>query len=80
MRGLRMAANAVEPLLDAVVADLPQRPSVESVVALPPNTPPALALQSMESDQRLQDVRQLAKENPAAVADIVKSWMQGDNT
>jgi flagellar M-ring protein FliF len=80
MRGLRMAANAVEPLLDAVVADLPQRPAVESVVALPLNTPPALALQSMESDQRLQDVRQLAKDNPAAVADIVKSWMQGENT
>jgi flagellar biosynthesis/type III secretory pathway M-ring protein FliF/YscJ len=49
------------------------------MVALPANTPPALALQSMESDQRLQDVRKLAKENPAAVADIVKSWMQGDN-
>jgi flagellar M-ring protein FliF len=79
MRGLRMAANAVEPLLDAVVADLPQRPAVESVIALPPNTPPALALQSMESDQRLQDVRKLAKENPAAVADIVKTWIQGDN-
>jgi flagellar M-ring protein FliF len=80
MRGLRMAANAVEPLLDAVVADSPQRPAVESVIALPPNTTPALALQSMESDQRLQDVRKLAKENPAAVADIVKTWMQGDNT
>jgi flagellar biosynthesis/type III secretory pathway M-ring protein FliF/YscJ len=34
----------------------------------------------MESDPRLQEVRKLAKENPAAVADIVKSWMQGENT
>jgi flagellar biosynthesis/type III secretory pathway M-ring protein FliF/YscJ len=34
----------------------------------------------MESDQRLLGVRKLAQENPAAVADIVKSWIQGDNT
>ena len=80
MRGLKMAANAVEPLLDAVVADLPQRPAVDSVIALPPNNTPALALQSMESDQRLLGVRKLAQENPAAVADIVKTWIQGDNT
>lgn len=80
MRGLRMAANAVEPLLDAVVADLPERPSVASTLALPATATPALALQSMESDQRLLGVRKLAQENPAAVADIVKSWIQGDNT
>ncbi|WP_228768287.1 flagellar basal-body MS-ring/collar protein FliF [Limnohabitans sp. DM1] len=80
LRGLRMTTHAVEPLLDAVVADLPQRPVVEPVIALPSNVPPALAIQSMASDQRLQDVRKLAKENPAAVADIVKSWIQGDNT
>ena len=80
MRGLRMAANAVEPLLDAVVADLPERPAVASTLALPASATPALALQSMESDQRLLGVRKLAQENPAAVADIVKSWIQGDNT
>jgi flagellar M-ring protein FliF len=80
MRGLRMAANAVEPLLDAVVADLPERPAVASTLALPATATPALALQSMESDQRLLGVRKLAQENPAAVADIVKSWIQGDNT
>ena len=74
-----MAANAVEPLLDAVVADLPERTSVEQNLPLPANTTPALALQSMESDQRLLGVRKLAQENPAAVADIVKSWIQGDN-
>jgi flagellar M-ring protein FliF len=80
MRGLRIAANAVEPLLDAVVADLPDRAGVDQKLALPPNAAPALALQSMESDQRLQGVRKLAQENPAAVADIVKSWIQGDNS
>ena len=80
MRGLRMAANAVEPLLDAVVADLPERPAVAPTLALPATATPALALQSMESDQRLLGVRKLAQENPAAVADIVKSWIQGDNT
>jgi flagellar M-ring protein FliF len=80
MRGLRMAANAVEPLLDAVVADLPERTAVASLIPLPATATPALALQSMESDQRLLGVRKLAQENPAAVADIVKSWMQGENT
>jgi flagellar M-ring protein FliF len=80
MRGLRMAANAVEPLLDAVVADLPERTAVASLIPLPATATPALALQSMESDQRLLGVRKLAQENPAAVADIVKSWIQGDNT
>ena len=78
--GRRMAKSTGEPLLNAVVADLPTRPSVEPIIALASNAPPALALQSMASDQRLQDVRKLAKENPAAVADIVKSWIQGDNT
>jgi flagellar M-ring protein FliF len=78
--GLRMAKNGGEPLLNAVVSDLPPRPSVEPIIALASNAPPALALESMASDQRLQDVRKLAKENPAAVADIVKSWIQGDNT
>ena len=80
MSGLRVSSNAGGPLLDAVVADLPQRPAVEPNIALASNVPPALALQSMASDQRLQDVRKLAKENPAAVADIVKSWIQGDKT
>lgn len=80
MRGLRMATNSAEPRLNAVVADLPQRPAVEPIIALASNAPPALALQSMESDQRLQDLRKMAKENPAAVADIVKSWIQSDNT
>jgi flagellar M-ring protein FliF len=80
MSGRGVASNAGRPLLDAVVADLPQRPAVDSTIALSSNAPPALALQSMASDQRLQDVRKLAKENPAAVADIVKSWIQGDNT
>ena len=81
LRGLRKAAQAVEPLLDAVAAEVPERPPV--AVALPPPPPPpppppAIIFAPMESDEGLQGARKVAMANPAAVADIMKSWMNGE--
>ena len=81
LRGLRKAAQAVEPLLDAVAAEVPERPPVP--VALPPPPPPpppppAIIFAPMESDEGLQGARKVAMANPAAVADIMKSWMNGE--
>ena len=80
IRGLRHAASAVEPIIDAVVSDPPERPPLPPAQpATPAPAPPALVLTPMESDPNLQTARKLAQDNPAAVADIVKSWINGDN-
>jgi len=80
LRGLRKAAQAVEPLLDAVAAEIPERPPVPVAVALPPPppAPPPIVFASMSADDRLKGARKLALENPAAVADIMKTWISGD--
>lgn len=80
LRGLRKAAQAVEPLLDAVAAEIPERPPVPVAVALPPPPPPPppIVFAPMGSDERLKGARKLALENPAAVADIMKTWINGD--
>ncbi len=77
LRGLRKAAQAVEPLLDAVAAEVPDRPPVPVAIAPPPASP-AIVFAPMESDERLKSARKLATDNPAAVADIMKSWINGD--
>jgi flagellar M-ring protein FliF len=51
--------------LDAVVSDTPSLPG--------PATP--LALNAPASDKQLNDARELAKQNPAAVAHIVRDWV-----
>ena len=38
------------------------------------------ALPAPKSSEHLQSARALAKENPAAVAGIVRSWVNGENT
>ncbi len=55
--------------LDAVVSDEPPRPALSAT----PNNPPA-ALVSPEQ-LRLEDARKLTRDNPQAVANIVKSWI-----
>ena len=77
LRGLRKETQPVEPLLDAVAAEVPERPPVPLAVALTP-PPPALVFAPMDSDDRLIGARKFAMENPAAVADIMKSWINGD--
>lgn len=50
---------------------------VDDATALPGDTPlPALA--APRTDERLASARQFAKENPAAVANIVRTWVNGE--
>jgi flagellar M-ring protein FliF len=56
--------------LDTLIEDTPQRPG------LPGSQQLALAVSAEQV--RLEDARRLAKENPMAVANIVKTWINGE--
>ena len=58
--------------LDALEADTPERP------ALPAPSKKDEALPATPEQLRLEDARVLAKENPVAVANILKTWLNGD--
>ena len=50
---------------------------VDGAAALPqPESAPALA--APQTNDRLEAARRLAKENPAAVANIVRGWVNGE--
>jgi flagellar M-ring protein FliF len=55
--------------LSALISEEPPRPSLLS---------PAQAAQIANEQMRIEDARQLARQNPAAVANIVKNWVHGD--
>jgi flagellar M-ring protein FliF len=59
-----------EGQLDALEADMPDRPMLGG--------PDAAAPQVSEAELRLEDARKLTRDNPAAVANIVKAWMNGE--
>ena len=58
--------------LDALEADQPERPKLLAPGA---SGEPA---QLTDSELRLEDARKLTRDNPAAVANIVKTWMNGE--
>jgi flagellar M-ring protein FliF len=58
--------------LNAIVADDTER------AALPPPGKKGEPLPPTMHEMRLTDARQLAKDNPMAVASIVKSWVNGE--
>ena len=58
--------------LDALEADTPERP------ALPAPSKKDEAVPATPEQLRLEDARVLAKENPVAVANILKTWLNGD--
>jgi flagellar M-ring protein FliF len=58
--------------LDALEADTPQRP------ALPPPQKPGEPVPPTPEELRLDEARALARQNPMAVANIVKNWVNGD--
>ena len=58
--------------LDALEADTPERP------ALPMGSKKDEALPATPEQLRLEEARVLAKENPVAVANILKGWLNGD--
>jgi flagellar M-ring protein FliF len=63
------AGAARDNQLDAIEADMPERPQL---------TRSAEPAQPTEGELRLEDARQLTRDNPAAVANIVKAWMSGE--
>jgi flagellar M-ring protein FliF len=59
---------AAPQLLDTTVGREPQLPAEAEAISLPPP----------RSTKALDDARALAKQNPAAVADIVRGWVSGE--
>ncbi|MDR7308893.1 flagellar basal-body MS-ring/collar protein FliF [Rhodoferax saidenbachensis] len=59
--------------LDALEADQPDRPQLTGYGTT--STDPT---QATAAEQRLEDARKLTRDNPAAVANIVKAWMSGE--
>jgi flagellar M-ring protein FliF len=57
--------------LDALEAEQPARPQLSAPVSNEPALPSA-------SELRLEDARKLTRDNPAAVANIVKAWINGE--
>ena len=61
-----------EAKLDAVVDDAQALPA--------PDEAELLALEnSQKVEAQLTDARELAKQNPVAVANILRAWMQGED-
>jgi flagellar M-ring protein FliF len=69
--------------LDALLSEEPLRPALGSpanaadgvaAAALPTPTPPEV----VPEQARLEGARQMARDNPGAVANIVKGWVNGD--
>lgn len=65
----RIPTEPVAPQLDALVNEQPERPGLPEPAPNHEPTPEQL---------RLADARRLALENPAAVANIVKGWVNGE--
>jgi flagellar M-ring protein FliF len=60
------------PQLDAVLAEEPERPQLGGPAAEEPAGP-------TPGEKSLEDARKLTRDNPAAVASIVKGWINGDS-
>ncbi len=59
-----------QPQLAAVVAEEPERPALEA--------PSSGAAAPTPAEKALEDARKLTRDNPAAVANIVKGWINGE--
>ena len=58
--------------LDAMESDMPERPQLSGPGAGNDT------VQVTASEKQLDDARQLTRDNPAAVANIIKTWMNGE--
>jgi len=59
--------------LDAIESDEPDRPLLAA-----PASAGSLSNEPTASDLALEEARKLTRDNPAAVANIVKSWINGE--
>nr|WP_295784511.1 flagellar basal-body MS-ring/collar protein FliF [Rhodoferax sp.] len=58
--------------LDAMESDMPERPQLSGPGGVNDT------VQVTASEKQLDDARQLTRDNPAAVANIIKTWMNGE--
>ena len=58
--------------LDALESEVPDRPNIASLAS------PANAAQATAAERQLEDARKLTRDNPAAVANIIKTWINGE--
>ena len=74
---LLVFSGLIKPALKAASAAAPVGGKLDAVVSDPIDAMPAqtLALSAPMADKALQDARALAKQNPAAVAHIVRDWV-----
>ena len=71
----------LRPALKAALMPSPQTGSALNMLAndaLPLPGPNQPALEAPRNNERLNDARAIAKQNPAAVANIVRTWVNGD--
>jgi len=71
-RTLAVPAHGQESQLHALEAEQPERPQLAAPHAS--NEPVAMT----QSEIRMEEARQLTRDNPAAVANIVKTWINGE--
>jgi flagellar M-ring protein FliF len=70
--GSGAAGNSRVGQLDAIESEQPERPQLNAPrISNEPRQPSG-------SELRLDDARKLTRDNPAAVANIVKTWISGE--
>jgi flagellar M-ring protein FliF len=73
----------LRPAMKAMWAPPPPAAKVNEVVgdddALTLDPAPKAALEAPRNLEKLQQARQMARTNPAAVANIVRGWVNGEN-
>jgi len=72
--GSHQVASMDEPggQLDALEAEQPERPQLGAPGGSHEPAPPTI------SETRMEEARKLTRDNPAAVANIVKAWINGE--
>ncbi len=65
------AGDPMRAQLDAIEGEQPERPRLSRPEAADDGLP-------TPAEQRLEDARKLTRDNPAAVANIVKTWINGE--
>ena len=76
--GLLVFFGLIRPTLKVALAPAPPRAPGANLSALVDDAQVLPALPAPKSNEHLDSARALAKENPAAVAGIVRGWVNGD--
>ncbi|MBL8340729.1 MAG: flagellar M-ring protein FliF [Rubrivivax sp.] len=82
--GLAIVFALIKPAVAAMLAPPPPRPGAQVNEVIGGDAPPGdgaaaqLALETPAAQLRLEAARKLAKDNPAAVANIVRGWVNGE--